>query len=224
MSAGADEGLELPLPAMAVQEESLFEVTADTLDALLLFLGLDNAGKTTLMQMLKNDRVVAQVPTLHPSCEELIIDKVRYKAMDLAGHETGRRLWKEYFAIAGAVLFLVDSSDRSRFAEAAEELSVLMKEPLLAAVPLAVLAQKVDISGAASEDEFKSAMGLSSTQERPVNIFMCSVVERRGYADAIRWIQEFLLEHRMPVIPSTSTPGEPPANAGGLEDEEDMMV
>eukprot|EP00933_Yihiella_yeosuensis_P022231 TRINITY_DN17495_c0_g1_i3.p1 TRINITY_DN17495_c0_g1~~TRINITY_DN17495_c0_g1_i3.p1 ORF type:complete len:222 (-),score=67.08 TRINITY_DN17495_c0_g1_i3:105-770(-) len=219
----ADDDIELPLPAACVQEESLFDVTEDTLDAMLLFLGLDNAGKTTLLQMLKNDRMVAQVPTLHPSAEEIVIDKVRYKAMDLAGHETGRRLWKEYFKIAGAILFLVDAADRSRFPEAAEELACLMKESSLESTPVAVLAQKVDMKDAASEDEFAGALGLpkGGVKDRPVRIFMCSVVERRGYGDAIRWIQEYLLEKRVKVPPSAET--STPIGAAAMEDD-DMFV
>merc|ERR1719379_1038212 len=126
----------LPLPAMAIKEGS-DPVPADVVDATLIFFGLDNAGKSTIMQILANDRMVVQQPTLHPSALEIVIGKIRFKAFDLAGHETGRRLWKEYLAIASAVFFLVDAADHSRFPEAAEELQDLLSAKQLQETPIA---------------------------------------------------------------------------------------
>merc|ERR1719401_588937 len=91
-----------------------------------------------------------------------MIKNIRFRTYDLGGHETARRIWKDYFATVDGIIFLVDAADRTRFQEAKEELSRLLEDQALASVPFVVLGNKIDIPVAASEDELRNVLCLFS--------------------------------------------------------------
>ncbi|RRT74454.1 hypothetical protein B296_00014139 [Ensete ventricosum] len=165
-------------------------------EAKVLFLELDNAGKTTLLHMLKGKRLVQHQPTQYPTSEELSIGKIKFKAFDLGGLQIARRV--------DVVVYLVDAYDNERFAESKKELDALLSDDALANVPFLILGNKIDIPYAASEEELRYHLGLNNfttgkgkvnlneSNVRPLEVFMCSIVRKMGYGDGFKWLSQYI--------------------------------
>lgn len=170
----------------------------------LLFLGLDNAGKTTLLHMLKSDCLGQHAPTLHATSEELRLGGMRLRTFDLGGHKQARRVWRDYFPTVDAVVYLVDCADRERLWEAKVEFDSLLADEQISQCPILVLGNKIDKPAAVNELELLNFFEISGkttgkekilgseTHSRPLELFMCSILRRQGYGDAFRWLAKYL--------------------------------
>ena len=102
----------------------------------LVFLGLDNAGKTTLLHVLKEDTYTQTDSTIQPHSEELTIGNVSFNTFDLGGHEVARKIWKNYVGAVNGIIFMIDTTDHERFELAKMELNKLLEIPDLNETPI----------------------------------------------------------------------------------------
>ncbi len=92
-------------------------------------LGLDNAGKTTILYKLKVGQVVQTTPTIGFNVETVSRKNVTFSVWDVGGQDQIRGLWRHYFLNTQAVIFVVDSNDNNRLKEARDELWKVLESP-----------------------------------------------------------------------------------------------
>lgn len=125
-----------------------------------VFLGLDNAGKSTLLTLLATGRITQLDPTKHTHQESLTINKAKINAYDLGGHKAMRKMWREYFMKIDGIVYLVDASDPSRFDESKAEFDAIINSDEIGNVPIVILGNKIDKKEAVSENELREKFGL----------------------------------------------------------------
>ncbi len=128
----------------------------------LLFLGIDDSGKTTLLHLLKTNKLIQPDPSMHPSVEEMTLGRIKFTTYDLGGHVQVRKVWKEYMPIVDGIVFMIDSNMRARFNEVKAELDALLDDEYIQHCPIVVLGNKIDKFNAASEEEILNFFNLKS--------------------------------------------------------------
>lgn len=105
----------------------------------ILMVGLDAAGKTTILYKLKLGEIVTTIPTIGFNVETVEYKNISFTVWDVGGQDKIRPLWRYYFQNTQGIIFVVDSNDRDRIAEAREELQQMLNEDELRDALLLVL-------------------------------------------------------------------------------------
>lgn len=156
-----------------------------------LLLGLDNAGKSTLLYKLKHNTSVSTVPTIGFNVEMLEARKNRRKIAitiwDVGGQGNMRDHWPNFYQNAGAIVFVVDSADQERLNEAQRELERTLRNDELRGRPLILLANKQDVDGALNVTEMKDRFNMRKIcQERDCFVQPCSASTGFGVEEAFK--------------------------------------
>nr|DBA22323.1 TPA: hypothetical protein GDO54_013361 [Pyxicephalus adspersus] len=130
--------------------------------ARILMLGLDAAGKTTVLYKLKLNETVCTIPTLGFNVETVEpIRNVTFTVWDVGGQDKIRALWKHYYVNTDGLVFVVDSADPERFLEARTELNAILENDEMRGVPFLVMANKQDLPGARKPMELAEELALT---------------------------------------------------------------
>lgn len=159
-----------------------------TKDIRILILGLDNAGKTTLLYRLKMGEVVTTIPTIGFNVESVKYGNLTFDVWDLGGQTSIRPYWRSYYANTAAVIFVVDSTDIERLEIAADELRSMLNESELRDAALLVFANKQDQPGAQGAGEISEALKLGELRDRDWSIVACSCIDGKGIKDGMDWL------------------------------------
>ncbi|KAL8583323.1 hypothetical protein ACOMHN_057609 [Nucella lapillus] len=139
--------------------------------ARILMVGLDAAGKTTILYKVKLNEVVTTIPTIGFNVETVTpVKGLTFTVWDVGGQEKIRALWRHYFTNTQGILYVVDSADGERFAESREELLSILNNLEMSGVPVVVLANKQDLPGAASISEVGEKLKLMDQRDRKWHI------------------------------------------------------
>lgn len=141
----------------------------------ILMLGLDNAGKSTVVKKLKGEDVQSISPTLGFDINTLEFGDYKLNIWDVGGQQTIRAYWRNYFEQTDGIVWVIDSSDTMRMNDCRIELEQLLMEERLAGSTLLVLANKQDIKGALSANHIVDQLSLNDVigRKRHWRVFPC---------------------------------------------------
>ncbi|KAB2571434.1 ADP-ribosylation factor-like protein 2 [Lasiodiplodia hormozganensis] len=154
----------------------------------ILMLGLDNAGKTTIVKKIMNEDVNSVSPTLGFIIKTIEYEGYKLNIWDVGGQKTLRTYWKNYFEKTDTLIWVVDSTDRERIDDCRRELKGLLLEERLMGASLLVFKNKSDVPGSMSDDEIRQGLMLDSITTHKWTIMACSAMTGQNLEEGLRWV------------------------------------
>jgi ADP-ribosylation factor-like protein 3 len=153
-----------------------------------LVLGLDNAGKTTILKQLADEDITQITPTQGFNIKTVVAAGFKLTVWDIGGQRKIRPYWKHYFESIDVLIYVIDSADKKRLEETGEELMELLDEPKLASSAVMIYANKQDLVTAAKASEIATGLNLHTIRDRKWQIQPCSALTKEGVKEGLDWV------------------------------------
>lgn len=166
----------------------LFQTLVGKKEMRILMVGLDAAGKTTILYKLKLGEIVTTVPTIGFNVETVEYKNIAFTVWDVGGQDKIRPLWRHYFQNTQGLIFVVDSNDRERVLEVRDELMRMLNEDELRDAALLVFGNKQDLPNAMSTTELTDKLGLHGIRNRAWFIQATCATSGDGLYEGLDWL------------------------------------
>ncbi|KAI1002165.1 hypothetical protein K3495_g6035 [Podosphaera aphanis] len=154
----------------------------------ILMLGLDNAGKTTIVKRIMGENINEISPTLGFVITTIEHNGYKLNIWDVGGQKTLRSYWRNYFEKTDALIWVVDATDRLRINDCRQELHNLLQEERLLGASLLVFANKTDVHGCMEEAELYEGLKLHAIKTHQWHIIRCSAVTGSNIKEGLDWV------------------------------------
>merc|ERR1712022_11883 len=178
--------------AMGLTFSKLFGKLFGKKEMRILMVGLDAAGKTTILYKLKLGEVVTTIPTIGFNVETVEYKNISFTVWDVGGQDKIRPLWRHYYQNTQGLIFVVDSNDRDRIDDAREELSKMLNEDEMRDAVLLVFANKQDLPNAMTAAEVTEKLGLHNLRQRQWFIQSACATTGDGLYEGLDWLSRTL--------------------------------
>ena len=152
--------------------------------------GLQNAGKTTLMNTFSGEYDMDTMSTIGFNLRHMKKGNVSLNVWDLSGQKYARESWEKYCRASDVIIFVVDSADFANIDLARVELQQLLAWPSLEGIPLLVLGNKNDLEHSLTEEQLIQQMQLQKIEKRKIAVYSISAKRRVNIDVALKWISE----------------------------------
>jgi ADP-ribosylation factor protein 1 len=166
----------------------LFDRLSAKKDCRILMVGLDAAGKTTILYKLKLGEVVTTIPTIGFNVETVEYKNINFTVWDVGGQDKIRPLWRHYYQNTQGLIFVVDSNDRDRIGEARDELTKMLNEDEMRDACVLVFANKQDLPNAMTAAEITDKLQLNTLRSRQWYIQSACATTGDGIYEGFDWL------------------------------------
>ncbi|XP_046396139.1 ADP-ribosylation factor-like protein 5B isoform X2 [Ischnura elegans] len=154
----------------------------------IVMVGLDNAGKTTILYQFLMNEVVHTSPTIGSNVEEVVWKNTHFIMWDLGGQQSLRTAWSTYYSNTEFVILVVDSTDRERLSVTREELYRMLAQEELSKAAVLIFANKQDVKGSLSAAEISRQLDLTSIKGHRWQIQSCCALTGEGLYQGLEWM------------------------------------